>query len=618
MITTLALLTAAVAAPAETEADLLLVAGHVLTMDAKSTVLSPGAVAVKGTKIVAVGEEAAVRSQVKAARTIEARDAILLPGLVNAHTHAAMTLFRGSADGLPLETWLSTRIFPAEKVGATADSVRAGTRLALAEMARTGTTTFCDMYYFMDAVAEETERAGLRAVLGSTVIGFPVPDAPDVEAALERADAFLVKWQDHATIVPAVAPHSTYTVDAEVLKRCRALADEFASPLLIHLAETRAESEDVKKRFGSTPIAYAESLGILEGPTVAAHCVVPTDDEIAILARRRVGVAHCPQSNMKLGSGVAPLKKLLAAGVAVGLGTDGAASNDDLNLFEEIDTAAKLQKVAALDPTALDAKTAVSLATIGGAKALGLDAKIGSLEVGKEADLVLAGGAREGLAPLGDPWSFVAYVLKGSDVTLTMVAGRVVYENGAFPTIDAAAAAKDVRAWRAKIEAALVAASTGSGEPEARIEILSKGGFAPFLESRTIASSRGFAARLNSGVSRRAEPEQNLPSVFWEKWTVDGAAIRAIVAALRDSGAAKLGKVELPVGIAVMDAPSQTWSVTIGDEKFTIEVEAGAQVVKSFPAPLQAARDAIAELMKRPPDAKGDGAPPAELLPPGR
>jgi 5-methylthioadenosine/S-adenosylhomocysteine deaminase len=600
---------------ATTDADVVIVAGHVLTMDANSTVHSPGAVAVKGTKIVAVGEEAAVRARFRAARTIEARDSVLLPGLVNAHTHAAMTLFRGFTDGLPLETWLTTKIFPAEKAGVTALSVRAGTRLALAEMARSGTTTFCDMYYFEDVVAEETERAGLRAVLGSTVIGFPVPDAPDVAAALERADAFLTRFQDHPLIVPAVAPHSTYTLDAETLQKCRALADEFGAPLLIHLSETRAEVEDVRKRFGETPIGRAESLGLFSsGPTIAAHCVHPTEADIAILARRRVGVAHCPESNMKLGSGVAPIPKLLAKGIAVGLGTDGAASNDDLDLFEEIDSAAKLQKVAALDPTAIDAKTVVRMATIGGARALFLGEKIGSIEVGKEADLVLAGGSREGLSPMGDPWSFVAYVLKGADVSLTMVAGRVVFENGTFPTIDAAGAARDVSQWRKRIEASMAGGDSATSEEEeekgeARIEIVSKGGFAAFLESRLIASSRGgFIARVNT--HRPDDPA----AIYWEKWTVDGAAVREIARALDDAGSfAKQGVVRLPKGLVVADAPAEAWRLTIGGETVSVEVEPGAQVVDSFPAPMRAAREALYRLTSGTPTASGRGSPPAEI-----
>lgn len=597
---------------AATEADVLVVAGHVLTVDGTMTVHSPGAVAVKGGKIVAVGPEADVRARVRAARTIEARDSVLLPGLVNAHTHAAMTLFRGFTDGLALEAWLETKIFPAEKVGVTAESVRAGTRLALAEMARTGTTTFCDMYYFMDVVAEETERAGLRAVLGSTVIGFPVPDAKDVDAALARADALLTKYQDHPLIVPAVAPHSTYTLDAETLRKCRALADEFGYPLLIHLSETRAEVADVTKRFGKSPIAYADEIGLFSsGTTVAAHCVHPTDEDVAILAKRGVGVAHCPESNMKLGSGVAPVGKLLAAGVAVGLGTDGAASNDDLNLFEEIDSAAKLQKVAALDPTAIDAKTVVRMATMGGARALRLDSKVGSIEPGKEADLVLVGGDREGLAPAGDPWSFVAYVAKGSDVAMTMVAGRVVFENGRFPTIDAAGAARDVRSWRARIEASMSGGGGAETEAETRLEIVSKGGFAAFLESRIVASSRGFVAHVSSS---RPEDDGRKRSFHWRKWRVDAGDVRALAKSLADGGFEKIGVVKLPKGVSVADAASETWTLEFGGKTATVEVEPGAQVVDSFPAVLKTASDALGEILSRPPDEKGEGEPPHDVV----
>ncbi|MBI1850428.1 MAG: amidohydrolase [Planctomycetes bacterium] len=439
----------------KTAADVVIVAGRVVTMDAKTAVLEPGAVAVAGTKIVAVGSPADVAASVDAKRTIDAPDSVLIPGLVNVHTHVPMTLFRGFTDGLSLEAWLQTKIFPAEKVGVTPESVRAGTRLGLAEMIRGGTTTYCDMYYFEDAVAEETKRAGVRGVLGETVIGFPVADAPDTDASLALTESFMKHWHDDPLIVAAVAPHSTYTVSADVLKKCRALANKYDAPLVTHFCETRAEVADVQKRFGKTPIAYAESLDLFSGRTVAAHVVHPTADEIAILAKRHVGVGHCPQSNMKLGSGAAPVPALLKAGIALGLGTDGAASNDDLDLFEEIDTAAKLQKLVALDPTAIDAKTVFSMATIGGARALGLDSKIGSIEVGKEADLVLVGGTRAGLVPRGDVWGFLAYIVKASDVQTVMVAGHILLERGVLTTIDESAAAREVTAWRAKIEAAL-------------------------------------------------------------------------------------------------------------------------------------------------------------------
>jgi len=584
-------------------ADTLLVAGHVLTMDESWTVHSPGAVAVKDGVVAAVGPEAVVRGRFAARATIEARDAVLLPGLVNAHTHAPMTLFRGFADGLPLEAWLTTKIFPAESCGVTEESVRCGTRVALAEMARTGTTTFCDMYYFEDVVAEETIRAGLRGVLGSTVIGFPVPDAPDVAAALARAERFLEAHATSPLVVPAVAPHSTYTLDVETLKRCRALADRFGAPLLIHLSETKAEVEDVRTRFGRTPIAHAESIGLFSGGrTVAAHCVHPTAEEIAILARRGVGVGHCPESNMKLGSGVAPVPALLRAGVAVGLGTDGAASNDDLDLFEEIDTAAKLQKVAALDPTALDARAAVAMATIGGARALGLGERIGSIEEGKAADLVLLGGSgRAGLVPMGDPYSFVAYVAKGSDVKLTMVAGRVVYRDGETTTVDVAAAARDAVRWRERIEAAM----SSSGGAEARIDVTWTGGFAPHVESRLVASSRGFVVRLTRG-----GPSGDV----WEKFGADGAAIRALAEKLRTSGFEALGgKLSRPKDMVVMDAPSESWRLLIGSTTAGLEVEPGGQLGAGYPAWLRETRDALSKLAMGTPAERGEGDPPADL-----
>jgi len=436
-------------------ADLIVLADTVVTMDAARRVLEPGAVAVVDRRIAAVGPRDDVLAAWRAPRTLDAPRSVLIPGLVNAHTHAPMTLFRGLVDGLSLEAWLTTQIFPAEAAGLTPESVRAGMRLALAEMIRSGTTTFADMYYFEDLLAEETRAAGMRGVLGWTIIGFPVADASGPDVSLAATEAFLERFSGDPLVVPAVAPHSTYTLEPEALVRCAELADRFDAPLMMHLSETRAEVDEVLARHGRTPIAHADALGLLGARTVAAHVVHPTDDDVARLVRAGAGVVHCPQSNMKLGSGIAPVGALLAAGVPVGLGTDGAPSNDDLDLFEEIDTAAKLQKVARLDPTAFDARRAVELATLGGARVLGLDDRIGSIEVGKEADLVLLGGTRAGLVPRGDPWGFLAYVAKGSDVRSVVVAGRVLLEDGELTTIDEAAAAEAVIAWRARIDGAL-------------------------------------------------------------------------------------------------------------------------------------------------------------------
>ena len=435
--------------------DRLLIADTVVTMDESRLVLSPGAVAVQGTQIVAVGNPDDLTARYQAAETKTYSDSILMPGLVNTHTHIPMVLFRGFTDGLSLEEWLTTRIFPAEAAGVTPESVRAGTRLGLAEMIRSGTTTYCDMYYFEDVIAEETSRAGVRGVLGWTVIGFPVPDAADPDAALARIEPFLQRFQDDPLITPAVAPHSTYTLDPEPLERCRELADRYGAPVVIHLSETAAEVGTIRERYDKSPVEHAEAVGLLGGPTVAAHMVHPTPSDIEILARCQVGIAHCPESNMKLGSGVAPITELRAAGLSVGLGTDGAASNDDLNLFEEIDTAAKLQKVHRGDPAAIDARTVVEMATLGGAHALGLGTVTGSLEAGKEADLIVLDASRAGAIPRGDVWSHLAYVAKASDVRLVMVAGQVLLQDGALQTLDEAAAIRDVQAWRQKIDEAL-------------------------------------------------------------------------------------------------------------------------------------------------------------------
>jgi 5-methylthioadenosine/S-adenosylhomocysteine deaminase len=392
----------------------------------------------------------------------------VLPGLINAHTHAPMVLFRGLADDLELMDWLENHIFPAEAAHVDEEFVRAGTRLACLEMLRGGTTTFADMYYFEDAIAEEAERCGMRAVLGETLIDFPAPDHATWEEALAYTHRFAERWRGHARITPAVAPHAAYTVSAEHLVAAHALAAELDVPLLIHLAEDRAELERVRARTGKTSIAYLDGLGVLDNRMLAAHVVWPSPEEIELLARRGVGVAHCPQSNMKIAAGIAPVPALLAAGVAVGLGTDGAGSNNDLDLWQEIDTAAKLHKVAALDPTVLPARQALALATREGARALDLDGEIGSLEPGKRADLIVVradGLHQQPQRPADNPYSLLVYSTRASDVETVIVDGRVVVRGGRVLTLDEAEVVAAAAALRARIAGASPASERGPGSP---------------------------------------------------------------------------------------------------------------------------------------------------------
>jgi 5-methylthioadenosine/S-adenosylhomocysteine deaminase len=443
------------AADATVPVDALVVAGGtVVTLDASGTVIAEGAVAVVGDRIAAVGPAAEVERAYPRAARIDARGAVVLPGLINAHTHAPMVLFRGLADDLELMDWLENHIFPAEAAHVDEEFVRAGTRLACLEMLRGGITTFADMYYFEDAIAEEAERCGMRAVLGETLIDFPAPDHATWEAALAYARRFAERWRGHPRITPAVAPHAAYTVSAEHLVAAHALAEELDVPLLIHLAEDRAELERVRARTGKTSIAYLDGLGVLDRRMLAAHVVWPSPEEIELLARRGVGVAHCPQSNMKIAAGIAPVPALLAAGVAVGLGTDGAGSNNDLDLWQEIDTAAKLHKVAALDPTVLPARQALALGTIEGARALDLDREIGSLEAGKRADLIVVradGLHQQPQRPADNPYSLLVYSTRAADVETVIVDGRVVVRDRRVLTLGEAEVVAAAAALRARI-----------------------------------------------------------------------------------------------------------------------------------------------------------------------
>jgi len=447
-------------APGAPANDTWLVAGGtVVTMDGANRVIEDGAVAIAGSTIVAVGTRAELATRYPSARTLEAAGGIVMPGLINAHTHAPMTLFRGLADDLPLMEWLETVIFPAEARHVDEEFVRWGTRLACLEMLRGGITTFVDMYYFEDAIAEEAERCGLRAIVGQTLIDFPAPDHPTFDSAVAATRRFLERWRGHPRITAAVAPHAPYTVSGDHLLAARALADEFDAPLLVHLAEDRAEVERLLAREGKRPVRWTDEIGLLADRVIAAHVVWPDAEEIAILARRGVGAVHCPQSNMKVGAGVSPVPALLAAGVAVGLGTDGPASNNDLDLWEEIDTAAKLHKLIAGDPTVLPAATALGLATIGGARAIDMEGAIGSLEPGKRADLIVVGMDGFHHQPLYDPLSALVYATGAADVESVVVDGELVVENGRVLTLDAERVLAEARRYRERIRAGFAAAA---------------------------------------------------------------------------------------------------------------------------------------------------------------
>ena len=448
--------TALIAAqPARRSISLVVVGGTVITQDARHTVLTPGAVAIDGTDIVEVAPPDAIAAKYRASTTIEARDHIVLPGLINTHTHAPMVMYRGLADDLALMDWLQKYIFPAEAKTVSPEFVRIGTRLAALEMIESGTTTYADMYYFEEEIAKATREAGLRGVLGQTIIQFPVADAKTPADGLTRAEAFIKAFKDDSLIVPAVAPHAMYTNDQATLLACAALGRRYGVPIIIHLAETEDEVRIARERHRMTPTAYLESIGFWDTHTLAAHGVWVTDEDIAILARRGIGVAHNPESNMKLASGAAPVTKYLRAGVALGLGTDGAASNNDLDMFEAMRQASFLAKHAERDPTVVPAQTALDMATIGGARALSMDRLVGSLEPGKRADLIAVsiGAARQ--TPLYDPVSHLVYTTRGDDVRTTIVNGKVLMNERQLRTLDRAAVLADARRLAARVKAAV-------------------------------------------------------------------------------------------------------------------------------------------------------------------
>ena len=431
--------------------DLLIVGGTVVTMDRARRVIENGAIAVKGEKIVAVGTRSAVTRNRRAARTIDARGKIIIPGLINTHTHVPMTLFRGISDDLDLNDWLTKYIFPAEAKNVDEMFVRSGTRLGLAEMIRGGTTTYCDMYYFEDAIADESKKAGVRGVLGETIIDFPVADNKTHEEAMRYTERFLQKWRNDTLIVPAIAPHAPYTVSTEHLANIKALSEKLNAPVVIHVAETKKERDDIFAQKGSTPMAYLAKIDFLTERVIAAHTIWITDSEIDLMKRYGVGAAHNPQSNMKLASGVAPVPAMLRKDLAVGLGTDGAASNNDLNMWEEMDTAAKLHKLTSADPKTLPAEAAFEMATIRGARALHLEKLIGSLESGKRADIAIVDFDDLNQTPFYNVYSHLVYATKANNVRTVIINGRIVMLDRALLTLDESAIKRDANAYRTKI-----------------------------------------------------------------------------------------------------------------------------------------------------------------------
>jgi 5-methylthioadenosine/S-adenosylhomocysteine deaminase len=438
--------------------DLVVSGGRVVTMDPDRRILENGYVIVKADTIVAIGEGLPhlPNGPIFTKQSIDAKGALILPGFINGHTHVPMTLFRGLCNDVTLDDWLHKCIFPAEAKNVTEDFVRWGTRLAAAEQIRSGVTTFADMYYFENAIAEETKAAGMRGVLGETFIDFPAPDNKTNAAMLDYTEKFLKRWTGDPLIHAAAAPHSIYTCSTKTLQDAAALARKYHAPILIHVAEMKKELDDSLNQNGLTPVQYLDKIGVLGPDIVAAHCIFVNAGDRKILAERQVGCVHNPSSNMMLASGVAPVVEERAAGIAVGLGTDGpAGSNNDLDLMEEMDLTAKLQKITKMDPRAMDAKSVVEMATIDGAKALHMEKEIGSLEVGKKADIILIGLDEPNAVPMFDVYSQLAYALKGSDVETVVIGGRVVMRDKKLLTLNEPEILSKAREYGKKVQASL-------------------------------------------------------------------------------------------------------------------------------------------------------------------
>ena len=432
------------------KADLIVAGGLILTMDKAGRRFEKGSVIVADGRITAVGP-AETAQEYQAAKTLDASNGLILPGLINSHTHAAMTLFRGLADDLPLMTWLEEHIFPAE-AKLDAELVATGTRLACAEMIRGGTTCLCDMYLWEDTVARVIDEVGLRAIVGEVLYDFPSPHYGQPASGLDFTRDLMAHYRDHARISVMAMPHALYTCSPDLLAQAFDLARDAGAGVHLHLSENAGEVAQVKKTYGSRPVGHLDGLGLLGSDLLAAHAVMLTGEEVDLLAAKGVRVAHCPESNMKLASGNAPLPELIEAGVRVGLGTDGAASNNDLSLLGEMRSCALIHKAVRLDPTVADAATVLGLATSQAGRALGLSEEIGSLEPGKRADLIVIDLDQPHLTPIYNPISHLVYTALPSDVRHSVVEGRVLMADRELLTIDLAALAAEVREAAARIK----------------------------------------------------------------------------------------------------------------------------------------------------------------------
>jgi 5-methylthioadenosine/S-adenosylhomocysteine deaminase len=434
--------------------DYIICGDYILPMDQSLTVIDHGAIAVKGNKIIDVDSFKEIAGKYSAENTLPGTGRAVLPGFINTHTHAAMVYFRGMADDLPLTEWLNNHIWPAENSWLSPAFISDAVELACLEMLKGGITTYNDMYFFEDAAGESSKRIGMRAVLGSGILDFPSVSARSTDEYLENAKQFVKNWHNDELITPCIAPHALYTCGPDTLRKAKTLAEILNVPLHIHLSETQWEVGEVMARYHKRPVEYLADLGFLDDSVLAAHCIWLHDNEIELLAKYGVGVSHCMESNLKLASGFAPVVSMLTAGVKVSFGTDGAASNNDLSILSEMSTTAKVHKALSNNPTVLDAKTALLMATRWGSEVLGLGNVIGSIERGKVADIIIMDIDKPHLTPLYNVYSHIVYAAMASDVEAVMVNGKMVLNNGKLITADEEEILYKARKWRQKIQPA--------------------------------------------------------------------------------------------------------------------------------------------------------------------
>jgi len=418
------------------DCDLIIRGKYVLPIDDKLTVIREGAVAVKGKKIIEVGRAVDVENNFKTREIIDSKNSIIMPGLINTHTHAAMSYFRGLADDLELNIWLEKNIWPAEAKYVDKKFVKDSSELAILEMLKSGITCFNDMYYFSNITAKACKKASIRALLSDAIIDFPAPSYKTSDEALLLLEELYKEYQDDELIDISVQPHSIYTCSRETLIKTKEIAGKYNLPIHIHINETKGEVDGFLKKNGESPIKYLDDLGLLNSKTIAAHSVWLDDKDLEIYKKRDVKVSHNPVSNMKLASGVAPVKKMQEMKIVVGLGTDGAASNNTLDLFNNMKACALLHKVDKLDPTALGAREVVKMSTIDAARVLGMEDKIGSLEVGKRADIISINLDKPHLAPIYDPYSHIVYCVNSGDVENVIIDGKIIVRNRKLKTMN--------------------------------------------------------------------------------------------------------------------------------------------------------------------------------------